>query len=397
VVYELARAQVELGHDVAIYTTDVNGTIRSAVPAGTVIRSHGVLIQYFRASDSRWFRSTDLRRALVESRLEHDVIHSHNTFLALNRYAAEAHKWRRRPLFYHVHGALDPLVVNRGWWKRLRKLAYIQVVERHNLNGADGVFALTSSEVDQIRHYGVTAPISVVPNGIWLEEGRAPAGQEAPESVRTGLAFRARFGIQTDQQVILYLGRIVPKKGVHVLLRAFAELHKDHPSVVLMLVGARSSDSDYVRYLESIIAENHIQTAVRWTDFLNETDKVGAWAAATLFSHVSGSEGMAMSVLEAMAAGLPVIVSRECYMSRAAAAGALIEIQNNAVELRAAIESLLADATLCRRLGETARKYVQQHHAWSKIAQEIVEVYHQALVPAGAQLGIAGPQDRGVG
>jgi glycosyltransferase involved in cell wall biosynthesis len=179
---------------------------------------------------------------------------------------------------------------------------------------------------------------------------------------------------------------------VHVLLRVFAGLHKEHSGLMLVLAGSRSSDADYVRHLENIIAENQIQTAVRWTDFLNETEKAGAWAAATLISHVSESEGMAMSVLEAMAAGLPVIVSRECYMSKAAAAGALIEIQNDAVELRAAIESLLVDATLRRRLGETAREYVRQHHAWSKIAQQIVEVYQQAGVSAETRFGIARPK-----
>jgi glycosyltransferase involved in cell wall biosynthesis len=378
VVHDLARAQVGLGHDVTVYTTDSNGARRAAVPAGSETRSQGVLIHYFRADERHWFWSTDLRRALLAAAPRQDVIHSHNTFLALNRYTAEAHDKWGTPLFYHVHGALDPLVVQKGWLKRLRKLAYIEVVERANLNRADGIFALTSSEVDQIRTHGITAPISVVPNGIGATEPQPARAEAAPDSA-AGRAFREQFDIRPDQQVILYLGRIVPKKGVHVLLRAFGGLHKEHPGTVLVLVGTRREHPDYVRSLDRFIAVENLQEAVRWTGFLNEAEKCGVWTAATLFSHVSESEGMAMSVLEAMAAGLPVIVSRECYMSAAAAAGAVLEIDNDAVQLRSTMESLLTDAPLRRRLGDAARDYVRQRHSWPHIAQQIVQVYDQAL------------------
>jgi glycosyltransferase involved in cell wall biosynthesis len=384
VVYDLARAQVGLGHEVTIYTTNVNGAQPAAVPAGFETISHGVLIRYYKADERRWFRSTDLRKAVLASAPDHDVIHSHNTFLALNRYAAEAHGRWGTPLFYHVHGALDPLVVRRGWLKRLRKLAYIALVERANLSAADSIFALTSSEADQIRTYGVTAPISVAPNGIGpVVSGLSPA-EEPSDPGGAAQAFRERFGIRADQPVILYLGRIVPKKSVHVLLQAFGELHREHPAAVLVLAGNRQAQPDYTRRLDRIIAEHGLQEAVRWTGFLNEAEKGGAWAAAALFSHVSESEGMAVSVLEAMAAGLPVIVSRECYMSEAAADGSLIEIEGDAGQLRSTMESLLADAPLRRRLGEGARDYVRQNHAWPRIAQRIVQVYGGAL-PSSAK------------
>ncbi len=369
-VYDLARAQAELGHETTVFTTDYNGTIPAAAPPGTETTAQGVLIRYFRASGPRWFRSADLRRALVQAKPDYDILHSHNTFLALNRYAAEARSRWGRPLFYHVHGALDPLVVNRGGLKRLRKRVYISLIERRNLNRADGIFALTGSEVDQIRRYGVNAPIWVMPNGVWPEEMPAAADGER---------FRSRLGIAGDRPIILYLGRIVPKKGLHLLLHALAELQPEHPEVALVLAGDRQGDPNYVRRLERIISENNLGSAVFWADYLNEAEKRGAWAAATLFSHPSESEGMAMSVLEAMAAGLPVIVSRECYMTKAAAAGAVIEVENNVSLLCSAMASLLGDAELRRRVGDTARHFVEQYHSWPHIARQIVQVYDRAL------------------
>jgi glycosyltransferase involved in cell wall biosynthesis len=382
VVYDLARAQVGLGHEVTIYTTNINGAQPVAVPAGSETRSDGVLIHYFGADERRWFWSTGLRKALLASPPHQDVIHSHNTFLALNRYAAEAHGRWGVPLFYHVHGALDPLVVRRGWFKRLRKRAYIDLIERANLNAADGIFALTSSEADQIHTYGITTPISVTPNGIGPVRSDGPSTEVPPDPDGAANAFRERFEIRADQPVILYLGRIVPKKGVHLLLQAFGELHREHPAPVLVLAGARQAQPDYVRTLDGIVGDYDLREAVRWTGFLNESEKGGAWAAAALFSHVSESEGMAVSVLEAMAAGLPVIVSRECYMSDAATAGAVVEIDRDAGRLRSTIESLLADAPLRGRIGSAARDYVRRRHAWPQIARQIVQVYERALAQA---------------
>lgn len=370
VVYDLARAQVRLGHQVTVYTTNYNSSIPADVPIGQFIESEGVRIHYFRVDNVRWFRSKSLRTTLLSTAPGYDVIHSHNTFLALNRYAAEAHQQSGKPLFYHVHGALDPIVVKKGFSKSLRKRLYILLIESRNLRNANGLFAFSPNEVEQIRTYGIRVPTFVVPNGVWATNSRIELGGER---------FRERLNLKADQEIILFMGRIVPKKGVHVLVRAFAEIHKQFPQTVLVIAGDRKIAPNYVRYLDKLIVDAGITESVCWTGFLNESEKHMALAAATVFSHVSQSEGMAMSILEAMATGLPTIVSKECYMSRAANAQALVEVEYNVENLCVALTNLLSNLEQRYRIGQIARDYVCKHHTWQQIAQEVVQAYESAL------------------
>src|SRR5689334_14996511 len=105
IVYELSQAQVQLGHEVTIYTTEFNSSVRVQVPFDAPIKSEGIYIQYFPVTNPRWMQSPNMRRTLLDSAKQYDVIHSHNTFLALNRYVAEAHRDSGIPIFYHTHGA----------------------------------------------------------------------------------------------------------------------------------------------------------------------------------------------------------------------------------------------------------------------------------------------------
>jgi glycosyltransferase involved in cell wall biosynthesis len=370
IVYDLARAQAGLGHRVSIFTTDRNSTVPVDVPVGAVVSSDGVEIHYFRANNARWFCSRGLREALLHVAPAHDVLHSHNTFLALNLYAAQAHERTGRPLFFHVQGALSPVLVNRGFAKSVRKHLYIRMIERRILNRANAIFALSEVEAAQIRRYGVTAPVVIVPNGLWPTETIDNA---------SGAVFRSQLGIQSGQEVILYLGRIMSQKGLHLLVQAFAKLRMQFPNVTLVLAGSRDQAPEYVHCLETMAMENGIQQAVSWAGFLNEGEKNRAWSAATIFCYPSESEGMAMSVLEAMDAGIPTIVSRECNMPQAARDGALIETERSVEAIHAAMGLLLADPALRYQVGQAGRAYVKAHHAWPALAERIPQVYRGAL------------------
>lgn len=368
VVYHLAVAQADLGHDVTIFTTNFNSKLAANVPVGESISLNGIEIHYFQADDTSWFRSRRLRQALMQSSDRYDVIHSHNTFLALNRYAAEASRHLNKPLFYHVHGALDPIVVNNGLLRMVRKRLYIWLMEKHNLNNANGIFALSNAEVSQLRQYDIRTPVHILRNGI----------EPVHMNESQGCQFRQQWGIQKNRQIILFIGRIVPKKGVHVLLKAFASIQKEFPNALLVIAGDRSQDSSYVESLDEIVVERQLQDDVVWTGFLDEEEKKGVLSSATIFSHVSESEGLAMSILEAMAAGLPTIVSTECYMGDAARQQALKEVEYNVDSVASAFRHLLTDCSLRSKLSSTAKTYVHQQHSWRALAQQAIDIYDQS-------------------
>lgn len=369
IVHELARAQADRSHQVAIYATNCNGPELVPVSLDRPQMSGAVSLHYFRVQFRRWMSSSSMRAALLRSDLLVDVIHGHNTWLALNRYAADAAQRRGAGLYYHVHGALDPLVVNQGWLKRLRKRAYLALIEKRNYARSQALFANTAEEATQLRHFGVRPPVCIVPNGVSLrrqEEYQGMAG-----------SFRQGHGIAENQPVILFVGRIVPKKGLHLLIPALAKMHRSRPETVLVIVGDRRQDPAYTAALDLVASRANVSGAIRWAGFLDEEGKLGALGAASIFAHPSESEGMAMSVLEAMAAGLPVVVSREAYMGLAAEAGAVMEVERTIEALQAGLGSLLADRGRSAAMGSRARNYVDRHHSWRNVADMTLACYAQ--------------------
>jgi glycosyltransferase involved in cell wall biosynthesis len=364
-VYELGVAQAAEGHDVTIYTTDLLEG-RRILPRHGEIRE-GLRIEYFRGVRFPRFGSPDMKQAMLANRGNFDVVHSHNNFLSFNVYVREVFGGRVS-VFYQAHGSLDPVVVNKGLMKSVKKRLYIHSVEFRNLSVAAGMFASTEVEESQLRQLGVTCPIKVLGNGI----------NEVRVSGLAAIEFRRRFGIR-ESRLIVYVGRIHWKKGIDRLLRAFQIFARQHADVGLVIGGVLSQHGSYGATLQALAKDLQIENRVYWPGFVDEELKTGIFAAASLFSHVSDSEGMAMAVLEAMSAGLPTIVGTGCYMHEAALAGAVFEIEPTVESLADALERLTAEKDLADRIGARAREYTLQCHSWRDIARSAVEFYTKQI------------------
>ncbi len=369
VVFELARAQGQLGCHVKIATTNYSAYLNRDIPCNRTIKCGPVEIAYYQAQ--RWpeLRSTALKKVIAMTAHQYDVLHTHNTFLSFNRYVRMAAVRAGRPYFVHPHGALDSVVLRRGLIKYIKKRIYILLIERRNLNRAAGVFAFTRREEDQLRTLRVRSPIHILPNGIEILKSVDPR------------RFRLKWNIPAESHIILFLGRIDQKKGIDVLIEGFARVTSHWPTARLVVSGDRSKDISYNVRLAKICKERSIEERVIWTGFLDEQAKVEAMSAATVFSHVSRSEGMAMAILEGMAAGLPVIVSDGCYMDRAVQEGAVALSKYDPICLGHKIEELLADRELRDTMSKTAKAYVAANHSWEAIARDSLEIYSTALKP----------------
>jgi|GEM_PF-881768 len=367
VVFELAKAQACLEHQVFLHTTNINSDVPVKVPLEEGVRIDGIEIVYHQARRFPEFCSKALRRAIVMEARRCDVLHTHNTFLSFNRYVRAAATREYRPYFVHPHGALDPAVLKRGLLKSWKKRIYIFLFERQNLNQAAGVFALTDLERAQLLDMGVRAPIHVVSNGVHVRSLPDPS------------VFRPKWGIEDQAAIVLYIGRFHEKKGLDLLINAFSRIASQYPAAKLVLGGDRSQNPALVQHLDQIVQEAEITDRVIWTGFLNEDAKAEALSAATIFSHVSQSEGMAMAILESMAAGLPTIVSDGCYMDKAAREGAVALSQYDAGQLAQTLKELLEDPGRRDELSRKARAYVAAHHGWEAIAKESIRIYEMSV------------------
>jgi glycosyltransferase involved in cell wall biosynthesis len=353
-VFELASAQRRLGADVEIWTPD-------AIRAGSTEIFDGLPIRYFYPDPLLGFaRSFRLRREI--DKLPPDaVLHAHNTFTPLNVQVGRAATACGLKVFFNPHGALDPALFS-GWdFKAIKKRLYIRFFTRPKLNRANGVFTLTSLEQAQLGSLGITSPIHVVPNGI---RPVAVASREA------GLALRARHGLGPAGRVVLFVGRITSKKRIEDIIRAIGGLEAH-----LLIAGNPEAEPGYTAMLKAAAADAGCAHRVHWLGFMDEEAKAAAYAAADCFVHASESEGMALAILEAMSAGLPVVATQGCYMAEAARVGALVECAAGPAALTEALRPLLMDLELAQKQGRRGQAYVAAVHDWSAIARRSLQIY----------------------
>ena len=353
-VFELASAQRRLGADVEIWTPD-------AIRAGSTEIFDGLPIRYFYPDPLLGFARSFRLRSEIDKLPADAVLHAHNTFTPLNSQVDQAATTRGLKVFFHPHGALDPALFS-GWdFKSIKKRLYIRFFTRPKLNRSTGVIALTSLEKAQLTSLGISSPIRVVPNGI---RPVAVASREA------GLDLRANRGLGPDAKVVLFVGRITPKKRLEDIIRAVADLDAH-----LFIAGNPKADHGYATMLRAVASGAGCDSRIHWLGFMDEAAKAAAYAAADCFVHASESEGMALAILEAMSASLPVVATQGCYMAEAARAGALVECAPGAQALAEAMRPLLMDLDFAKEQGQRGQAYVATVHDWANIARRSLRIY----------------------
>jgi glycosyltransferase involved in cell wall biosynthesis len=218
---------------------------------------------------------------------EVDIVHLHSVFTPANASLA-----RRLQVPYVVspHGGYAPASLARG---AVRKELYIPLVERRLVRGAALRVALTEFEARDLRAFGSGEPIAVIPNGV-----HPPPRDVAPD------AFRQELGLDANCRLLLFVGRFdVLHKGLDRLVRGIAAA----PGWHLALVGSDfRAGGDQLRHLAVTLgASSRVTlTGPRHGQALDE-----AYAAADCFALASRWEGLPLSLLEALARGLPAVVS----------------------------------------------------------------------------------------
>jgi glycosyltransferase involved in cell wall biosynthesis len=359
-VFELASAQRRLGADVEIWTPD-------ALRAGSTEIFDELPIRYFASNPLLGLARSFRLKQEIATLPKTVILHAHNTFNPLNLQVGAAATEHGLKAFYHPHGALDPALFSDWSLKSLKKRLYIRSFSCPNLNKSAGVFALTPLERDQLLSLGITAPIHVVPNGI------RPVTVASPEQ---GLALRRQHGLDPADRVMLFIGRITPKKRLEDIIQALSLLGASAPH--LFIAGSPTAEPDYGEALFRIVRECGCAARVHWLGFLDEDAKSAAYAASDIFVHASESEGMALAILEAMSAGLPVVASRGCYMAEAAAAKALVQCEQGANALAAALAPLLADSARARAQGLAGQVHAHHVHDWEALARATMRIYAEA-------------------
>lgn len=270
-------------------------------------------------------------------------------------------------------GMLDPWAVKNSYFK---KKVIASLFENRHFRLASCFHALCESEAKSIRSYGLSNPVFVIPNGVDLPD-------------LDGIVERrkAKKSSASGRRVMLFIGRIHPKKGLENLLRAWKRLGPKLDGWELRLAGW--DDGGHLQYLQKVTTELNLDQSVTWVGSVLGEDKSQELIDADAFILPSFSEGLPMAILEAWSYSLPVVMTPQCNLPIGFSKNAAIKVTTDATSLAEGLSGMVELSDQEReRMGQVGRELASTRFGWSQIAAQMNEVYRWTLeggvLPASA-------------
>lgn len=352
VVNQLSQRMAERGNPVhLLYVKGKNQPSSSGVIKQSCIPSTG--------PGSSWGWSPQLRRETLRLATCSDqtVFHLHGIWAAPQYVAAKVARDRSIPFVLSAHGMLEPWLWNQQGWKvRTKKQLYWKMLAYPAFSAASVIHAITPLEQQHLRALFPSNNIEVIPNAIDLDE--------YPEDDSTG---------KDRQKLVLFLGRVEPKKGVDILLSAFAQASIGS-EWKLAIIGPVWSTS-YQALLEKIVSEHDLGARVAFIGPVFGDEKQHWIRKAWVMAVPSHSEVVGLVNLEAAAYCLPSITTHQTGLTDWASGGGML-IQPNVGDMKAALEDACSwsDTERSER-GSASRRLVADRYSWKTVMPQWVSLY----------------------
>jgi glycosyltransferase involved in cell wall biosynthesis len=308
----------------------------------------------------QFFQPLGMLRWLRGHAQHFDVAHIHGHHHLPGALAAAALRRAGVPYLVAPNGTA-PLAGRR----RLAKTAFDRTLGRSVLGGARGVIAVSDAERRQLEAQGVARErIAILPNPVDLDEfaDLAPSQARAEEGVRS----------------VLYLGQLIPRKCVDVLVRAMAEL----PQTTRLEIAG--NDGGCEASLRALVRRLDLGSRVRFAGLLRGSERLAALAAADVVAYAGRDEVFGLVPLEALLCGTPVVVADDCGSGEVVArvGGGLSVEPGDPVALARALAKILAEPARWRALARNAAAETRHCFGSDVIAARCEEVYEAAMQPA---------------
>lgn len=365
VTWDLTRGLARRGHDVHVFTTDALDAERRASPKREAL--DGVEIVRFRnvsnamAWQTKKFVPPELVRRVVSAAAGYDVIHATEARTVTTAAAFFAAHRHDVPLCISAHGSLPGSTGLRG----LAKRAYDSVLVRPMLAEASLLCSQTGHESALYAELGGRAEaIKLLPLPVDLESF------DAPPANRDG--FRARFGIEPQDRVVMFLGRLHYLKGVDILMEAVRRARESEPRLKLLVVGR--DDGAWATLRRRYGAEFDRRNFV-FTGPLYGRDRIAAYSSCDVFAITPRLwEETSLSALEAAACGRPIVLTPQAEIPGLVEAGAgeMPELDPDAIAA-----ALLAVLGRAGEMGPAARELVRSNHSVDAVVERLEGYYRE--------------------
>jgi len=357
VIFETGRRLVQRGHSVLVLTLGKTSACRESLHGISVWRVPSYDLTPLLRLQSRislLFVSEVLKAV---SLFKPDIIHLHNPFFFSCALCTPLlHFVVKRPLVVTLHlGSMD----NFGGVARICISMYERLWARLCFPLCARIICVSRSVAVHALSLGAREErLSIVPNGVDLE--RFYPGKEC---------------VDNGSLVVTFIGRLIFNKGPHILVKAIPKILASLPNVKFLIVG----DGIERKNLENDVRRLGVDSFVLFLGIVNDVGQI--LRESHIFVRPSLSEGMPLTVLEAMACGLAVVATSVGGTPELIHHGVTgILIPPGSVEALAdAVVQLGRDKLLRQRLGENARNYVSRFYTWERVADDIERIYYELL------------------
>jgi len=365
VIYTMCRALQSQGVDPLIVTTNADGNKELPVALATQVNYQNVPTIFFARQFSEALKySRPLAQWLDRHVAGFDLVHIHAVFSHACMTAAKACQKHQVPYIVRPLGTLNPWGLNQ---KPLRKELFWHLAVQRMLHRAAIIHYTTNEE----KHLAETAlglaNGVVIPNGIDLDKTLQYSDRN--ESAEYPMA----------APYVMALSRIHPVKGYELLIEAFAALKKQGRFNQWQLVIAGDGEATYVDQLKTLAERHGLNDDVRFVGWLEGESKYTALNGASLLALPSYQENFGISLIEAMACGVPVLVSPHVNLApEIAAANAGWVTPQNAGNITDTLAEALSDKPECQRRGNNGRKLAGSFAA-ETVAAELITLYRSLI------------------
>lgn len=295
----------------------------------------------------QWF-DEHLRSRSVE------LIHNHSLWMMPNVYPGRVAKLYGIPYVVSPHGTLSAWAMDNG--SKVKK-AFWPLVQRPALEAVACFHATAKSEYEDIRRMGFRQPVAVIPNGIDIPSAKEP--------------------LRNEMRTLLFLGRIHPIKGLDLLLKAWQAVLPRFPEWQLRIVGP--DNGGYLSRMETLASELRL-AHVEFCGPLYGEAKLNAYREAELFVLPTHSENFGVAVAEALAAGIPAIVTKGAPWGGLETHGAGWWIEGGLDPLVSCLEDALAQPRKALQvMGERGRAWMRAEFSWERVGPQMAETYRWVL------------------
>jgi len=368
----LCRAQKEEGHEVSVFTTNLNGSEVMDYPAENAVDRYGVQVHYFPVNaffnklSRRLYFSLIMKQHLKATIANYDVVHLHSVFLYPTAIAAKYARKAGVPYVVSPRGMLVKELIKSK--SSFIKRAWIRLFERRTIKHSAIVHFTSQREYLDAKALNFQfKQHAVIANGV--------------DCLTADLQTKSHNAQALPY--ILYLGRINWKKGLDKLIRAFAD-SQSSKQAELIIVG--NDDEGCKASLVDLAEELEVTNKVVFKGFVEGEEKQLLLNNATALALCSINENFGNVVLEALASGTPAIVTEGVGASSIVdefEAGIVVsakgdnEDNSECEAISSALDQLILSPDEAKEMGERGRQAVKNNYSWNSIAQNLIEQYSQ--------------------